>query len=371
TASGKLDRRALPAPVWREGSADAPPEGAVEELLAGIWSELLGIERVGRQDSFFELGGHSLLATRLISRLRAVFGVELALRAVFEQPSLAALAAHIARPVRSRFAHLLPLQQSGEGPALFCIHPAGGAAFCYLPLAAALGREQQVYGLQAKGLEPGEKPARSVAEMARDYIGEIRTVQPNGPYHLLGWSFGGLIAFEIATQLQAAGEQVALLALLDTALHQPEGDDEITEASVIETLVDVLGLEKIIPGVTARISDLDSFVDAARHSGIWPADFSAAHAAAIVELFKVNVEQSYRYFPGRYRGPLLHFRAMQNPENSERYFDWSNKVEGEITVIPLACAHNRVPLEPNVSDVARTLRPLLEAARGPAPPEPR
>jgi thioesterase domain-containing protein len=221
-----------------------------------------------------------------------------------------------------------------------------------------------VYGLQAKGLERGEAPARSVEEMASDYVAEIRAVQPTGPYHLLGWSFGGLIAYEIACRLQAEGQEVALLALLDTALWQPDADiDAITDASIIETLIDVLGLEKIIPGASLTINDLDSFVDAARHSGVWPADFSVTEAARIVELFKINVRQSYAYVPQRYRGGVVLFRAMQNPGDNDRYFDWSDKVAGELSVVPLSCTHNHVPFGPNAADIATVLRPLLQAGR--------
>jgi thioesterase domain-containing protein/aryl carrier-like protein len=338
----------------------------VEELLAALWAELLGLSRIGRHDNFFDLGGHSLLAVQFVHRCRQLPGITISLRSLFEHPSLAQLARHAARSDEgSRFSHLVPLQHGERQPALFCIHPAGGAVFCYLPLAAALGRGQAVYGLQAAGLEPGETAARSVEQMAGDYLDEIRAVQPAGPYNLLGWSFGGLIAYEMACQLQAAGEEVALLALLDTPLRQPDAEGtDMTDASIIETLIDVLGLEKIIPGAAQAITDLDSFVDAARHSGVWPAEFSTAHAAGIIELFKLHVDQGSRYLPGRYRGSLLLFRALETPGDNDRYFDWSVKVEGEIGLVPLSCTHNRVPLEPNASAIARVLRRRLGAARG-------
>ena len=365
TPSGKLDRRALPEPVWREAEGYQAPQGAVEELLAALWAELLGIARIGRHDNFFDLGGHSLLAVQFVHRCRELPGITVSLRSLFEHPSLAQLARQAAQAEeQSRFSHLVPLQQSARQPPLFCIHPAGGAVFCYLPLATALGRGQAVYGLQATGLEPGEPAARSVEQMAGDYLDEIRAVQPVGPYHLLGWSFGGVIAYEMACQLQAAGEKVALLALLDTPLYQPEASgDEVTDASIIAALIDVLGLEKIMPGASRAITDVDSFVDAARHSGIWPADFSTAQAAGIIELFKLNVEQGSRYVPGRYRGPLLLFRAMETPGDNDRYFDWSPKVEGTIDIVPLPCTHNRVPCEPHASTIARAVRPRLDAAR--------
>jgi amino acid adenylation domain-containing protein len=362
TASGKLDRSALPAP-GAGVEAYAAPEGAVEELLAGLWGELLGVERVGRHDDFFALGGHSLLAVQFVHRCRNVSAIAPSLRLLFEHPTVAQLAAAMLRSGESRFSHLVPLRHSAAGPALFCVHPAGGAVFCYLPLAAELARDCRIYGLQAAGLEPGEVAAPSVEEMANAYVAEMRKLQPSGPYHLLGWSFGGLVAYEAACRLEAAGEAVALLALLDTAWYQPDSATaEITEKSIIETLIDVLGLEKVVPGASQAITDLASFVDAARHSGVWPADFSAAQATGIVELFKINARQSFAYVPGRYRGDLLLFRAMSNPGENDRFFDWSGKVEGRIDVVPLVCTHNHVPFEPNASDIARVLRRRLGRA---------
>jgi thioesterase domain-containing protein len=332
----------------------------VEELLAELWRDLLGADRVGRHDNFFDLGGHSLLAVQFVHRCREVSSLAPSLRLLFEHPTVAALAAAMTATRPSRFAHLVPLRRGSGGPALFCIHPAGGAVFCYLPLAAALGGEQQVYGLQAKGLEPGESADHSVEAMAEAYLAEIRGAQPQGPYHLLGWSFGGLIAYEVACRLEARGERVALLALLDTALYQPKEDrSDVTDGSIIATLIDVLGLEKIIPDASQAITDLESFVAAARLSGVWPADFSAAHAASLVQLFKINARQSLAYRPGRYRGDIVLFRALENPGDNDRYFDWSDNVGGRITVVPLATTHNRVPFEPNAAEIARVLRARL------------
>jgi len=326
--------------------------------LAGLWRDLLGVARVGRHDHFFELGGHSLLAMQLIHRCGEVFGYRPSLRSLFEHPTLATFARTIDRGTPPAFAHLVPLQPGRRKPPLFCIHPAGGAVFCYLPLAAALGPDQPVYGLQARGLEPGERTATSVEQMAAQYLEEIRTLQPTGPYHLLGWSFGGLIAYEMGRQLQTQGERVALLALLDTALEQPDlGDAEVTDASIIETLIDVLGLEKIIPGATHAITDLNGFVEAARRSGVWPKDFSTEHAARIIELFKLNVAQGRLYAPARYDGDILLFRAVANPEGGD--FDWSAKAIGEIRIVPLLCSHNHLPFEPHATVIADVLRPLL------------
>jgi thioesterase domain-containing protein len=330
--------------------------------LAALWRDLLKLPRVGRFDNFFELGGHSLLAMQLVHRCGEVFARRPSLRSLFEHPTLAAFARVIDRGTPPAFAHLVPLQPGRVEAPLFCIHPAGGAVFCYQPLAAALDQDESVYGLQARGLEPEERAATSVEQMAAQYVAEIRMLQPTGPYHLLGWSFGGLVAYEMARQLQAEGERVALLALLDTALEQPDlADSEVSDKSIIETLIDVLGLEKIIPDAACAIANLDEFVEAARQSGIWPTDFSTVQAARIIELFKLNIAQGRTYVPGGYDGDILLFRALDNPEGGD--FDWSAKTTGNVRLVPLATTHNRVPFDPNARVIADVLRPLLARER--------
>ncbi|MER6968629.1 amino acid adenylation domain-containing protein, partial [Streptomyces halstedii] len=219
TTNGKLDRRALPEP-------DAPtktgtgrgPRTPREEILCGLFAEVLGVPTVGIDDSFFELGGHSLLATRLASRIRSILGVKLSIHKLLKTPTVAALSTLGQADDEEQDSALEPvlnLRSVGSRPPLFCVHPGGGMAWCYAGLLRYVPREHPVYGLQARGLATDEPYPADLDEMVEDYLGRIREIQPSGPYALLGWSFGGKVAHNLAARLQQEGEQVSLLAVLD------------------------------------------------------------------------------------------------------------------------------------------------------------
>ena len=213
TPNGKLDRGALPAPELTPTHARRAPRTPQEEILCGLFAEVLGVERVGIDDNFFELGGHSLLAIRLISRIRASLDVELSIRSLFEAPSVEALAKRLVRgrPALSDFEVLLPIRPAGSKLPLFCIHDAGGFSWPYSKLIRHSPRS-----IRSSGCRHAIFPARDApAHDRRDGGGLfrlIRKVQPAGPYNLLGWSFGGLVAHAIATQLQSMGEECAACA---------------------------------------------------------------------------------------------------------------------------------------------------------------
>ena len=227
TPSGKLDRRALTAQGHRVShKAYRGPETERQALLCRLFSEITGTDPVGLDDNFFAIGGHSLLAMRLIARLRQEGVATLAMRTLFEFPTPEQLAPHLGAPDISVYTPLLPLRKTGTQPTLFCIHPAGGSGTVYKNLTDALGPDHPVWALQARGLEQGESVHESMQELVFDYAGAIISQQPQGPYHLLGTSLGGTIAHAIACHLESQGQEVALLALLDTAtiLSDPGGD---------------------------------------------------------------------------------------------------------------------------------------------------
>lgn len=217
TGNGKLDRARLPLPVVAATPGRAPATPA-EAVVARLFGEVLGHEAVGADDDFFALGGHSLLAARLALRLRAEFGGEIGLGAVFEHQTVARLAAWLDQAERGNGHGLGPVitLARGEGAPLFCIHPAGGIGWCYRDLARALDPARPVHAIQARGLDPAAPLPASMEAMAADYVREIRSLWPSGPYHLIGWSVGGIIAQVVAAQLQAEGAQVGLLAMLDS-----------------------------------------------------------------------------------------------------------------------------------------------------------
>ncbi|MET8183419.1 thioesterase domain-containing protein [Streptomyces sp. NPDC005336] len=214
--NGKLDRKALPVPGIT--AADTTANRAVtsfEGSLCEAFAEVLGVETVGVDEDFFALGGHSLMAVRLVEQLRER-GVSVAVRDVFAAPTVSELMKRMSlSSVRDALDGLLPIRAGGSEPPFFGIHPAGGLSWCYMPLAQYVPGDIPLYGLQDRGLDGRTEPARSVREMAAEYIELIRGAQPSGPYHLLGWSFGAVAAHEIAVQLRAAGEEVAALVLMD------------------------------------------------------------------------------------------------------------------------------------------------------------
>lgn len=215
TPGGKVDRNALPAPeaAAMEARIHEAPVGATEERLATIWAELLGLERVGRNDNFFESGGHSLLAIRLASILKTRLGRNVALATLFAAPTLAAQA--IALDEEPAPALLVPLQ-NGPGTPLYCVHPVGGHVNVYRSLAQRLAGVGPVFGVQSPEVAGMQEPPPSIEAMARAYGAAIRAAQPQGPYRLLGWSTGGLMAMAVARYLQMHGGEVDYLGLVDS-----------------------------------------------------------------------------------------------------------------------------------------------------------
>jgi phthiocerol/phenolphthiocerol synthesis type-I polyketide synthase E len=195
--------------------ADLDPE--IVRKLTAIWQELLGQTPIRVEQNYFDLGGDSLLAVKLFGQIEKIFHVALPLATLFEAPSIAEMARILAseREV-SRWSSLVPIQPGGSRPKFFCLHGAGGNVLIYRELAEYLGPDQPVYGLQSRGLDGNSIPHTRIEDMAQSYVQEIRRVQTSGPYYLGGYCLGGTIAYEVAQQLQASGETVALLALFDT-----------------------------------------------------------------------------------------------------------------------------------------------------------
>ena len=192
-------------------------EDDTAKQLMSIWKELLGIDSVAPDQNYFDLGGDSSLAVHLFAQIERVFNVKLPLATLFEAPTIEELARILRREARSSgWSPLVAIQAAGSRPPFFCVHGAGGNVLIYRDLARRLGSDQPFYGLQAPGLDGSCPPLARVEDMAALYAKEIRRVQPSGPYFLGGYCLGGTIAFEIARQIQAQGERVALLAMFDT-----------------------------------------------------------------------------------------------------------------------------------------------------------
>ena len=202
--SGKVDRRALPAPGRSRPDLDrkfVAPRDDAEQQMAQIWEELLGTRPVGALDNFFELGGHSLLAVRLLSRIEKTFGKALPVATVFQAPTLEEVARIVREEKPSRataISSIVEIQPRGSKPPLFLVHGAGGGMFWgYANLARCLGEDQPVYGFKSRGLD-GLEEFDTIEDMAAHYIADLRARQPHGPYYLGGYCFGGNVAYEMA-----------------------------------------------------------------------------------------------------------------------------------------------------------------------------
>jgi nonribosomal peptide synthetase DhbF len=207
TPNGKLDRKALPPPLFASSQGRAPRTRR-EEVLTSLFAEVLGLRTVSIDDDFFELGGYSLLSVRLISRIHSALGIALPLRILFEAPTVSQLASQLETATQTEALEvLLPLRAGGSVPALFCIHPATGLSWPYTGLIPHLGPDIPIYGLQSRGVKGEEPPASDIDAMAEDYLAVIRRVQAHGPYRLLGWSFGAIVAHAIATKIQKGGRE--------------------------------------------------------------------------------------------------------------------------------------------------------------------
>jgi surfactin family lipopeptide synthetase A len=221
TPNGKVDRRALPAPEQLNLAPSAEdfvaPRDEAETKLVKIWEDLLGVRPIGVRHDFFELGGHSLLAARMMVQIKRQFGANVPIATLFQVRTVEQLA----RVVRDRgwkpvWSSLVAIQPGGTKPPFFCVHGIGGNVLGFYEIAHRLGPTQPFYGLQAQGLDGSTPPHTSAEDMAAQYVKEVREFQPKGPYFIGGLSFGGAIAFEMARQLHAQGEEVGVLALFDT-----------------------------------------------------------------------------------------------------------------------------------------------------------
>jgi thioesterase domain-containing protein len=300
--NGKLDRHALPAPddgayVRHEYE---PPRGEAETAIAAIWETILQRERIGRHDNFFELGGHSLLAVRVIERMRAVISSDVSIAQIYGSPTVAGLAGRITNGAsvdRSASDVIFPIRRSGMLPPLFCLPPIAGLGWSFARLRRSIDDAQPLYALQLPDPAEATTFPETYEAVAEQFVALIKSIQPKGPYHVLGLSWGGKVAHAVACLLQDGGEDVRALIVLDT--YPPLKNEE--EA----------------PAIEQEANDAPQIIK--QRLSYWSRHFKSA-------VFR----------PRLFAGDMLLFST---PDGISRSDSWTPYVSGAVDVHPLHCTH--------------------------------
>jgi len=368
--NGKLDRRALPSPDLRADAATPlAPRDRLELQLVQLWEELLNVRPISVTDHFFALGGHSLLAVRLMARLRELTGVALPLATLFRHPTVEQLA----RVLRGQAAPAAPsvlvgIATTGSNRPLFCIHPLGGNVLCYAQLARQLAPDQPVYGIQSLGLEHDQPLLTQLEAMAAHYLETIRVLQPTGPYLLCGWSVGGIIALEIAQQLRAQGQAVALLALLDSYLPQPLSRRLPADHLLLVSMAQQLGvrLELATLEPLAAEQQLAYVLEQTQQSAATLPGLDLAQFGRLFAVYKANAQALLGYTPRAYPGRVALFRAAETAQAQDPVAGWAALAEGGVELYDIAAGHETMLHEPHVRDLADQLREAIARAQSTA-----
>ena len=355
TPNGKVDKRALPAPVAPElvpQERFAAPKDAVESQLVKIWESVLGTRPISVKHNFFELGGHSLLAVRLMHRMEQALGKKLPLATLFQAPTIEQLAVLLRQDGWSpAWSSIVPVQPRGSKPPFFLVHGLGGAVLMFRDLARHLAPDQPVYALQAQGID-GKHPCHTrIEDMAAHYIKEVRTIQAEGPYFLGGLSFGGTVAFEMARQFHAQDQGVALLALLDTFPGRPE-----TKGSLLVKLFRLPAKQRM-DYISRKLTTYRNNIGR-RIGRLW----LPGH---LKNLQSANIQASQTYEMQPYYGPVTLFlpskkslRSAEDPQGG-----WGEWAAGGLEVHNVPGDHLGMMVDPNARHLAEKLRACLEKAQ--------
>ena len=357
TPNGKLDRRALPAPD-REAvvaRAYAAPQGAVEEALASIWQELLGLEKVGRQDHFFELGGNSISAVRMVSRMQLLLGLKVPLSEIFRNSCFADYARVIVQNVDtwSGVSALVPIRNSGDNSPLFFVHQGGGKIGYVAKLAQWISADVPIFAFAAKGFSPSEQPLASVEEMAGLYVSELLKTNPEKRIRLLGYSFGGIIAYEMAQMLSLRGYQVDFLGLIDTFPNAEPDNPELTEAEVARALLtNGINSNDLPPNI--KKMEKSEIIEYAKSKNIIATDidndFIERNIAVIYSMKKAA--STYLIKPGRVCPTIF---SARNYENISSEATW-RKLIGELMYVKhVSGDHSTIMEGKNLSDLGESI----------------
>jgi amino acid adenylation domain-containing protein len=360
TPNGKVDRKSLPRPGGAGVAAVTPAEGETEQSLAALWCELLGIGQVGRDDSFFDLGGHSLLVARLLVRIERQWGRRIGMAEFFQAPTLRKLAARIDSGAQSDSGRLVPLQPLGREVPLIWID--GGPTF--LPLARALGTDRPFLGLELGPiLERVLKPGVPFEAVAAEVVAVLRRSRPRGPYLLGGWCTNGILAFEIARQLRASGEEVPLLALGHS--QNPVAFQRITAAQMrLSKARYHLKAWSRLPLAERLGYAFDRARGVLEEAGIAEPELADSRYRANAAALEAA---AYGYSPGRYDGAVALFQPAERLDVLDSRPGWAEVVGGPLESHDIPGSHDNMVDPPNVAVFAGRLAEAIGRACREAP----
>nr|WP_275402453.1 amino acid adenylation domain-containing protein [Streptomyces sp. SID13031] len=374
TVNGKIDRGSLPQP---ELSADRghqaeniAPRDVVELRVAVIWKGLLGLDVIDVRTPFFELGGHSILAVRMMAQLKKAFGRALPLSSLLGGGTIETIAAMLRSDGEIEWTSLVPIQPSGDRQASFWVHAAGGNVLSYVPIAERIGSDFPMYGLQARGLERDQEPIGDLQRMASTYTEAIRTQQPAGPYIVAGWSFGGMVALEIANQLIDLGEEVAELIMVDTGTNDasprtmdPQDPAFLSGVAQFISNGHVAGLSAAELSAVAPDDRVNHVVELGRSAGTLPPGFEVADLDRFLAVYAACNEAYRAYRPRQLPPRTTLVRAEQNPDPDPQ-LGWSMPAGGRLRVIDAPGNHVTVMNGSNIEAFAPELaKTLVEASQ--------
>jgi len=384
TPNGKIDRRALPAPTHGNIAAAhefIAPRTETEKKVAAIFAELLKVEQIGIHGDFFDLGGHSLTAIEALSRIREEFDVDLPLATLLQAPTVAQLAAllHKKNFIPS-WSLLVPVRAGGTKPTLFLMHAHGGNVLDYRRLVNHMESDQPVYAFQAQGLDGNLIKDETLEEMAGDYVAELQSFQPEGPYFLGGFSMGGLLALEAAEQLTAAGEKVGLVIMIESIHPEamnfkpntPAFDRFWFKAQKLASL-EFENLLRNPKGYTSeRLSDLwdavrvRTSIALQKLTGKDPSKTAELSKLYFIEALGAEHKKAMeKYRPGPYGGDVLVIRASEQLAGliADAHLGWDRTIHGKLDICEVSGHQENILLEPKVAQVAKEISIRLKAAQ--------
>jgi thioesterase domain-containing protein/acyl carrier protein len=378
-----VDTKSLPKPDGSRpdlGYSLTPPSDDIETQLVQVWETVMDVRPIGVEDNFFDLGGHSLLAVQLFAEMEKAFSKKLPISILLTASTIKEQAAILENGGSDEaWSPLVPVQTEGAQPPLYCIPGRGGNPIRFNDLAKRMGAGQPIYMLQSRGLSGRTNPLSDIRKIAADFVAAIRTVQPNGPYFFLGSSSGGKVAYEMAQQLRAAGEETGLVVMIDT--YGPGYPVYLSERSAVikwtsrrvQQLQKHLGNLKVLSwkerwAYLGRYLKVSGTFLSDRTSAVkvrWDEERLEDLPDELVQVERANVQAARNYKPKPYAGKVVIFRATEQPKGivEDLTLGWGKIQIADFSVVDVPGHHGSILVEPRVAALAEALNEQIGLVR--------